>query len=43
MLVIGGAIVIAGASYLNTWVGLAAAVMVVAGLVYWVRSEPPTG
>jgi hypothetical protein len=43
MLVISGAIVIAGASYLNTWAGLAAAAIVVAGLVYWVRSEPPTG
>ena len=40
IVVIGGAIVIAGAAYLNTWVGVAAAVLVVAFLVRWVRGGP---
>jgi hypothetical protein len=37
ILVLGGAIVIAAAAYLNTWLGLVAAVLVVAWLVRWVR------
>jgi hypothetical protein len=41
--VIVGALVIAAAAYVNTWVGVAAAVLVVAGVVRWVRSGPPTG
>jgi hypothetical protein len=40
--VIAGAIVIAAAAWLNTWVGVAAAVLVVAALVGWVRNGPPT-
>ena len=36
--VIVGALVIAGAAWLNTWVGVAAAVLVVAALVRWVRN-----
>jgi hypothetical protein len=37
IVVIGSAIVIAAAAYVNTWLGLAAAVLVVAWLVRWVR------
>jgi hypothetical protein len=40
--VIVGALVIAGAAWLNTWVGLAAAIFVVAALVRWVRNGPST-
>ena len=35
--VIVGALVIAAAAYLNTWVGVAAAVIVIAAVVRWVR------
>jgi len=35
--VIVGAIVIVAAAYLNTWVGVAAAVVVIAAVVHWVR------
>ena len=38
--VIVGALVIAGAAYLNTWLGVAAAVITVAGIVWWLREEP---
>ena len=41
--VIVGALVIAGASYLNTWVGVAAAVLVVVGVVHWIRHGPDPG
>jgi hypothetical protein len=41
--VIVGALVIVGASYLNTWVGVAAALLVIVGVVHWVRHGPPTG
>ena len=37
LVVIGGALAIAVASWLNTWLGLAAAVVVVVLLVRWVR------
>ena len=40
--VIVGALVIAAAAWLNTWVGLAAAILVVAALVRWVRNGPST-
>jgi hypothetical protein len=35
--VIVGALVIAAAAYLNTWVGVAAAVLVIAAVVRWIR------
>ena len=38
--VIIAALVIAGAAYLNTWLGVAAAVVAVAGIVWWLRQEP---
>ena len=41
--VIIGALVIAGAAYLNTWLGVAAAVLAVAGIVWWLRQEPVPG
>jgi hypothetical protein len=46
IVVIVGALVIVGASYLNVWVGVAAAVVVVAGIVWWLmhgstRERPP--
>lgn len=41
--VIVGALVIAGAAWLNTWLGVAAAVLAVAGLVWWLRDEPVPG
>jgi hypothetical protein len=46
--VIIAALVIAGAAYLNTWLGVAAAVLSVAGIVWWlvqdtaaIAAEPP--
>jgi hypothetical protein len=41
--VIVGALVIVGAAYLNTWLGVAAAVVAVAGIVWWLRQEPVPG
>ena len=43
MAVIVGALVIAGAAYVNTWLGVAAAVLAVAGVVWWLREEPVPG
>jgi hypothetical protein len=37
IVVLGGAIVIAAAAYVNRWLGLVAAVLVIAWLVRWVR------
>jgi hypothetical protein len=41
--VIVGALVIVGAAYLNTWLGVAAAVLAVAGIVWWLKDEPVPG
>jgi hypothetical protein len=41
--VIIAALVVVGAAYLNTWLGVAAAVFGVAGIVWWLRSEPDRG
>jgi hypothetical protein len=41
--VIAGALVIVGAAYVNTWLGVAAAVLAVAGIVWWLRNEPVPG
>jgi hypothetical protein len=41
IVVIVGALVIVGASYLNVWVGVAAAVVVVAGIVWWLIQGGP--
>lgn len=41
--VIVGALVIVGAAALNTWLGVAAAVVAVAGLVLWLKQEPIPG
>ena len=41
--VIVGALVIVGAAYLNTWLGVAAAVVAVAGIVWWLKQEPVPG
>ncbi|HEX6787891.1 MAG TPA: hypothetical protein VF091_01520 [Gaiellaceae bacterium] len=41
--VIVGALVIVGAAYLNTWLGVAVAVIAVAGIVWWLRQEPIPG
>jgi hypothetical protein len=41
--VIIGALVIVGAAYLNTWLGVAAAVVAVAGIVWWLMQEPLPG
>lgn len=41
--VIVGALVIVGAAYLNTWLGVAAAVVAVSGIVWWLRQEPVPG
>jgi len=38
--VIIAALVIVGAAYLNTWLGVAATVVAVAGIVWWLRQEP---
>jgi len=41
--VIVGALVIVGAAYVNTWLGVAAAVVAVAGVGWWLRKEPVPG
>jgi hypothetical protein len=41
--VIVGALVIVGAAYLNTWLGVAVAVIAVAGILWWLRQEPVPG
>ena len=41
--VIIAALVIAGAAYLNTWLGVAAAVLAVAGIAWWLRQDPLPG
>ena len=41
--VIVGALVIVGAAYVNTWLGVAAAVAAVAGIGWWLRQEPIPG
>jgi hypothetical protein len=41
--VIVAALVIVGAAYLNTWLGVAAALVAVAGLVWWLMQEPVPG
>ena len=41
--VIIAALVIVGAAYLNTWLGVAAAVVAVAGIIWWLKQEPVPG
>ena len=41
--VIIGALLIVGAAYLNTWLGVAAAVLAVAGIAWWLMHEPVPG
>lgn len=41
--VIVGALVIVGAAYVNTWLGVAAAVLAVAGIGWWLTQEPVPG
>lgn len=41
--VIIGALVIVGAAYVNTWLGVAAAVVAVAGIGWWLKHEPDPG
>ena len=41
--VILAALVIAGAAWINTWLGVAAAVVAASGLVWWLRGEPVPG
>jgi hypothetical protein len=41
--VIVGALVIIGAAYVNTWLGVAAAVLAVGGIVWWLKQEPVPG
>jgi len=43
MATIVGALVIAGAAYLNMWLGVAAAVIAVGGILWWLRDEPIPG
>ena len=38
--VIVGAAVIIAASFINTWLGVAVAVLVFVGLFWWLRHEP---
>jgi hypothetical protein len=40
VVVIGGAIVIIVAAYINTWVGVAAAVLVIGGVAAWLMRSP---
>jgi hypothetical protein len=41
--VIVAALVIVGAAYLNTWLGVAAAIVAVSGIVWWLMQEPVPG
>ncbi|HKT45041.1 MAG TPA: hypothetical protein VJQ85_09580 [Gaiellaceae bacterium] len=41
--VIVGALVIVGAAYINTWLGVAAAVLAVVGIGWWLKDEPVPG
>src|SRR5260370_27229992 len=41
--VIIGALVVVGAAYLSTWLGVAAAVLAVTGIVWWLKQEPIPG
>jgi hypothetical protein len=41
--VIVGALVIVGAAYLNTWLGVATAIVALAGIVWWLMQEPVPG
>jgi hypothetical protein len=41
--VIGGAVVIIVAAFINTWLGVAVAVLVFAGLGWWLKHEPVPG
>lgn len=41
--VIIGALVIVGAAYINTWLGVAAAVLAVVGIGWWLKDEPVPG
>lgn len=41
--VIIGALVIVGAAYVNTWLGVAAAVVAVVGIGWWLKQEPVPG
>ena len=38
-----GALVIAGAASVNMWLGVAAAVIAVGGILWWLRDEPVPG
>ena len=40
VIVIGGAIVVVAAAYLNTWVGVAAAAVAVGGVLAWLMRTP---
>lgn len=41
--VIVGALVIVGAAYINTWLGVAAAILAVVGIFWWLKDEPVPG
>ncbi|HKB93265.1 MAG TPA: hypothetical protein VKC62_03400 [Gaiellaceae bacterium] len=43
LVVIVAALVIVGAAYANTWLGVAAAVVAVAGIAWWLIQEPVPG
>jgi hypothetical protein len=42
VIIVGAAVIIA-ASFINTWLGVAVAVLVFAGLVWWLKQEPVPG
>jgi hypothetical protein len=43
MATIVGALVIAGAAYVNRWLGVAAAIIAAGGILWWLRDEPIPG
>jgi hypothetical protein len=43
VVVIVGALVIVGAAYVNTWLGVAVAILAVAGIGWWLMQEPVPG
>src|SRR6476646_3477192 len=42
VVIVGAAVIIAG-SFINTWLGVAIAVLAFAGLFWWLRQEPVPG
>jgi hypothetical protein len=42
LVVIAGAVVIVACSYIDKWLGVAATIVVIAAVAWWLRRSPPT-